>query len=356
MGNKVSVTLESGDEIHFSNGETLGDLHASYGEGMLRDKTDHSRVIAARSIKIPNGDYDYIRKKTVRSAYVVSAIVRGGFSCKGARGNIYKLLEQEHGWFSVAEGRLVFYTGNDLSVKAYFVSLDKACNFQTRLNDWEMHKELVNLTAVETQSPTEVQRPSDLERFLLSLYNPQDFESPCNSLNELKSYHWSVPLTEMIENDTPLAQYQSLDRHMAKLNHVKCHLHDKAKNKKLQNDENNMIAASWPFHQMMDGIATTEKIPTLRLSFISASDHTLAVHDNRYEVSVGIEFRDAASASNYQPPTGAIKVDALNWRTVVYVKNKETFKTCLEWKHNSTTMVWNKIDQELNSDDFDHNS
>ena len=68
-----------------------------------------------------------------------------------------------------------------------------------------------------------------------------------------------------------------------------------------------------------------------------------------------IEFRDAASASNYQPPTGAIQVDALNWRTVVYVKNKETFKTCLEWKHNSTTMVWNRIDQELNSDDFDHN-
>lgn len=123
MGNKVSVTLESGDKIHFSNGETLGDLHASYGEGMLLDTTDHSRVIAAGSIKIPNGDYDYIRKKTVRSAYVVSAIVRAGFSCKGARGNIYKLLEQEHGWFSVAEGRLVRYTGNDLSVKAYFVSL-----------------------------------------------------------------------------------------------------------------------------------------------------------------------------------------------------------------------------------------
>lgn len=351
MGNKVSVTLESGDEIHLSNGETLGDLHASYGEGMLRDKTDHSRVIAARSIKIPNGEYDYIRKKTVRSAYVVTAMVKGGYSCKGARGNIYKLLEQEHGCFSVAEGKLVFYTDNDLSVKAYFVSWDKACNFQTHLNDWEMHKELVNLTAVETQNPTEVQRPNDLERFLLSHYNPQDYkESPCHTLNELKSYHWSVPLTETIENDTPLAQYQSLDRHMANLNHIKCHLHDKAKNKKLQNDENNMIAASWPFHHMMDGIATTEKIPTLRLSFISASDHIFAAHDNRYGVTVGIEFRDPASAGNYQAPNGAIQEDQLNWRTVVYVKNKETFKTCLEWKHNSTTMVWNRIDQELNSD------
>ena len=176
---------------------------------------------------------------------------------------------------------------------------------------------------VETQNPTEVRASCFLSM---------------STLNELKSYHWTVPLTEMIENDTPLAQYQSLDRHMANLNHIKCHLHDKAKNKKLQNDENNMIAASWPFHQMMDGIATTEKIPTLRLSFISASDHTFAAHDNRYGVTVGIEFRDPASAGNYQAPNEAIQVDLLNWRTVVYVKNKKLSR--LASNGNTTAQQW----------------
>jgi len=40
---------------------------------------------------------------------------------------------------------------------------------------------------------------------------------------------------------------------------VQLQQHDKhrAQNKKLQKDENNMIAASWPFYQMMDGLATT---------------------------------------------------------------------------------------------------
>ena len=100
--------------------------------------------------------------------------------------------------------------------------MDRACTFQKRLNDWEIHRELVNLEAVETQNPTEVPSPNDLDRFLLSHYDPQAFESPCNTLDQLKSYHWSVSLTEMVEDNSPLAIYQSLDHRMAKLKHIKC--------------------------------------------------------------------------------------------------------------------------------------
>ena len=343
----MSITLESGDVIRLSHGETLGDLQVAYGEGLLRDTTDQTRVIAARNAKIPNGDYDYVRKKVIRPAYVVSAVVKGGFSCRGARGNVYKLLEQEHASYSLSEGRSVSYTGNDLSVKAYFRSWDRACNFQTRLNDWEEHKELVNLEAVETQTPAEVGMPDDLERFLLSQYNPSDSESPCHTLADLESYHWSVPLTEMVEDDSPITIYQSLEGLLAGLKHVKCHLHDKAKNKKLQNDENNMVAASWPFHQMMDGISTKESIPLLRLSFLKASQNRLAEFDNRFRVTVQVEFRHVANASLYRAPLGAVKLNETTWKTDVYVKDKQIFQECLEWKYNNTTKAWAAYDQEV---------
>lgn len=347
MGNDVSVTFESGEVATFRSGrETLGDLQVVYGYGVLRDRANHT-YIACRDLRIPSGNYEYIRKRATSSVYTVSATIRGAYNCKGARGNVYKLLEKEKGHFSMAEGRMVSYVDSDLSIKAYFRSYECACDFQTHLNDWEMHKELVNLTAVETQDPIEIVSPGDLRRYLLSNYHPNDFESPCHTLADLKSYHWSVPLTEPVEEGSSLAQYQSLDRNIANLNHIKCHLHDKAKNKKLQNDENNMIAASWPFHQMLDGIATREGVPLLRLSFFSASDHPIATQDNRYAVSLNIEFRDVASAQNYQAPDGAVQRDEVNWTTTVYVKNKTTFKTCLDWKENNTTKLWQAYDAEL---------
>ena len=57
--------------------------------------------------------------------------------------------------------------------------------------------------------------PEDLARFLLSEYNPSDFESPCNTLNELKSCHWSVPLTtETIEDNLPITKHQAYVLHV----------------------------------------------------------------------------------------------------------------------------------------------
>ena len=42
-----------------------------------------------------------------------------------------------------------------------------------------------------------------------------------------------------------------------------------------------------------------------------------------FPLSVGIEFRDAASAGNYQAPNGTDQVDPLNWWTVAYVGPRE---------------------------------
>jgi hypothetical protein len=119
----------------------------------------------------------------------------------------------------------------------------------------------------------------------------------------------------------------------------KCHLHDKAENKGLQNNENNMVAASWYFHQLLDGINTEDKFPLLVLSFVSVSEARLAAKDNRYQVTLAIEFFDQKYLAAYQAPTGASLIAGV-WRTAVFVKDKAIFKKCIDWKEDDTRNKW----------------
>jgi hypothetical protein len=99
-------------------------------------------------------------------AFLVSATVRGALQSNGARGNVFKMLEKHRGYFSKEKGIQITYQGEDLMVKGYFKEEGDACDFQTTLNQWEIHKELVNLKGVDIfpVTPAQVQRPSDLEQ------------------------------------------------------------------------------------------------------------------------------------------------------------------------------------------------
>mmetsp|Transcript_15487 Transcript_15487/g.29572 ORF Transcript_15487/g.29572 Transcript_15487/m.29572 type:complete len:271 (-) Transcript_15487:27-839(-) len=269
MGNtQASVQFAEGDELIFKNGEKLSDITQIHGPGHVRNLDDDS-VFYALDKTIPSGRYKFIRKKIPVVGYEVSASVVGALSCSGARGNAYKFLERHHGGYSEAKGHEEFvkYSSNDLLVKGYFRSYDKARDFQNELIGWEMHKELVNLAGVDVSpvEPVEIVLPSDFRPFRLLDYNPSTSESPCGDLDMLRSYRISVPVTEAAENNSPLVKYQSVDRRQFGLNHYK------AKNKTYQNNENNMIAASWTFHQMLEGLNTEENIPLLRVSFVSSS-------------------------------------------------------------------------------------
>lgn len=58
----------------------------------------------------------------------------------------------------------------------------------------------------------------------------------------------------------------------------------------LLNDENNMVAASWTFHQMMDGLDTTDGIPLVAMSVSATSEETSTAHGNRYAATLLLEF------------------------------------------------------------------
>jgi hypothetical protein len=283
-------------------------------------------------------------------AYVVGAKIKGALQSNGARGNVFKLLQKHFGYYSQEEGIKIIYDGGDLTVKAYFREDRAAMEFQNALHEWEIHKELANLRGVDLdpETPDEVPRPHDLARFYLGLYDPKGSESPCQALGELYSYRLSVPVTEDVEPTTDLAQYQRLDKFMPGLAHYKCHLKSKAKFKHLLNDESNMVAASWPFHQMLDGLHTTESIPLVVLSVINSAEFSSAAHGNRYSVTLKVKFRDKACASSFAAIDMAKRLDDTTWETVVHVLDKETFLECVAWKYADTKEQWRLHDELLN--------
>ena len=100
------------------------------------------------------------------TAYFVGAIVQGAIQSNGARGNVYKFLQKHVGYYSEQEGIQVFYEQDDLVVKAYFLASEAASQFQNSLDEWEIHKDLLNFRGVSLDplTPLAVEKPQDLKR------------------------------------------------------------------------------------------------------------------------------------------------------------------------------------------------
>jgi hypothetical protein len=284
-------------------------------------------------------------KHPKRAVFRVSVVVKGALRSNGARGNVFKLLERHNGFYSEKIGIQIAYQEDDLHATAYFKTEDNALEFQTAMNEWEIHKELTNLDGVEIErrTPEEVELPDNLQHFIMQDYRPEESESPCQLLSQLHSYRLSVPITEVADPNEPITKYQSLDVPIGRVLPYKCHLKDKARFKTLQREENNLVVASWSFHQMLDGLNTMEaSIPLLALSVRSTSEHRSAAHDNRYSVALGLEFFDKIDADSFQPRVGAKKIDSKTWETVVYVSDKKVFQDCVEWKGHDTREKWRR--------------
>ena len=285
-------------------------------------------------------------------AYKVHAFVKGALNSSGARGNVFKMLQKYHAVYAPPDGIQVKYQNDDLDIQALFLDRTEAYDFQNALNAWEIHKELANLSGVtiDPKTPVEVERPQTVCRIMLQDYRPSDSESPCESLNDLHSYRLSVPITEAVEPGSLLAKFQSIDKQQPFLLPYKCHLKDKAKFKSLQTNENNMLAASWPFHQMMDGINTEDGLPMVCISVQSQGGSRSASHGDRVPVTLRLEFRNQAVAAGYVGNDRASKrVSETVWDVTVYVTDPKLFGECVAWKENDTRQKWLKHQQFLES-------
>ena len=320
----------------------LIDLPTSRDDPLWEAVRDEYRLSLAELSSLKNYAH---QQQQQQPAFLVGAVVRGAKQSNGARGNVFKFLERHLGHYSEQEGIQIRYEQDDLHIHAYFLSYDAACQLQTALNEWEIHKELANLRGISLDplTPAQTARPPDLKRIYLQDYNPQESESPCQTLDQLHSYRLSVPVTEPAEPNTPLVRFQSIDKVVPHLKHYKCHLKDKAKFKHLQNDENNMLAASWTFHQQLDGLNVEEGMPLAAISVKKASSGQIAAHDNRYSVTLLIEFFYPELAAVFAAPVEAGKGDQENtWETVVYVQDRNVFAECVRWKFQDTMEQWQK--------------
>eukprot|EP00545_Synedropsis_sp_CCMP1620_P011822 CAMPEP_0119014332 /NCGR_PEP_ID=MMETSP1176-20130426/9529_1 /TAXON_ID=265551 /ORGANISM="Synedropsis recta cf, Strain CCMP1620" /LENGTH=352 /DNA_ID=CAMNT_0006967487 /DNA_START=22 /DNA_END=1080 /DNA_ORIENTATION=- len=348
----INITDTDGKVLECLNSEdgtTVGDLLDAIGDGVLRAG---GMLKASKTYVLEPGTYQWSSKRLKRTAYSVHVVVKGARNSAGARGNVFKKLQEHHAVYSISEGIDVKYEGDDLSVNAFFFEQSDAFDFQNALNDWEIHKELAHLSGVtiDPKIPVEVDIQGNVTRIMLQDYNPDDSESPCASLNDLHSYRLSVPLTEAVEPDTPLARYQCIDKQLPGLMSYKCHLKDKAKFKKLQNNENNMLAASWSFHQMMDGLRTNDRLPMVAISVKSRGSHRSAAHANRVAVTLLLEFREEAQASWFQGSQGATKIQGTNnWEVVAFVEDPQIFCDCVAWKHADTIQTWEAHQEFLDS-------
>ena len=220
------------------------------------------------------------------------------------------------------------------------------------MNEWEIHKELAHLAGVTIDpiTPAKVPMPTDLERIRLQDYEPQKSESLCHTLQHLHSYRLSIPVTEPVEPSSPLILYQSIDKVVPHVGHYECHLISKTKSIKYQANENNLVAASWIFHQQLDGLNVAEGIPLVAISVKSSSPHCKAGYDNRYAVDLTLEFFYAELATAFAAKDGARKKNETTWETTVFVQDKDVFENCVAWNSENTVKAWNEHRTFLNQE------
>ena len=241
----------------------------------------------------------------------------------------------------------------------YFESKEKAMLFQTSLNLWNDKRPLgPRLPQPEVELRQEANAVHPLERVLQSSYNPKDSESPCDSVDKLKG-QYSAPASSIDLNDD-LSKYQSFEApHWLRAGRSKAyrlHLKNKGQSyghdRALANNENNMVAGSWQFHQFFDGLNMENNMPCIALKpgEVGAEVMFEGQHKRR-RVHVTIECYDddVASVMRASLKEGSKSVSQTVFASEVYVTNPKTFVECLQWKYDHTKKLWQAIQDDLDA-------
>lgn len=107
------------------------------------------------------------------------------------------------------------------------------------------------------------------------------------------------------------------------------------------NDENNFLALSGDAHKWFDGIQCD--LPLFNLKVVEESRRPVETEDNRYQVTLEVQAWDVEAARMLfcRLNEGAKKTEnSLVMLTTVFVKDKSTFKKCIEWKAAKIASIW----------------
>ena len=266
----------------------------------------------------------------------------GAKKSKGYRASIYKCAEHCVAYRLPEEGAIYYEVGSsDLLIKLIFASRNDAALFQNELLKFScIHTHFQEKLKLEEQI-IEKEITDVPQRVFFHHYIPKENEeSPEMSLNDVLSTSISVSQVtignsiaytlQAVEEENMVRQYDS--------KWYKCHLIS-AKDKKYEKNPDNIIYASHTFHQLLDGINTSEGVGVV-IKFSELGDKgEVLVDDNKREVRqkviVFIEFRDKDIATSFAPllKNGSIRIDDYRYQSFLYARNGETMKYCLETKY-----------------------
>jgi hypothetical protein len=108
------------------------------------------------------------------------------------------------------------------------------------------------------------------------------------------------------------------------------------------------VAASWLFHQQMDGLNSTEGVPVVALSVASVGQERSAQHDDRVAVTLKLEFSSKYLADIFQGNETARRESDTTWQIAVFVTDPKMFGECIAWKYNDTKSKWAEHERFLN--------
>lgn len=191
-------------------------------------------------------------------------------------------------------------------------------------------------------------------------YVAEDSESPMQSLDEFDACQSSI--FSVVSISTPLAQFQSFEdmdtlRGFNTLRGFKpyiCLIKPKAKFDNTKHEEYNKVAASWPFHQMFDGLNTYDletgenNLPLVAIKPLKTSIREENVGEpprKRKRVEVELEYRDSEFAQKIVLKPGSTRISDVKWKSFVHVDDEKKFCECLEWKNDDTRRKWMQADE-----------
>ena len=197
-----------------------------------------------------------------------------------------------------------------------------------------------------------------LHRVMFTHYKSADNnESPTMSLNDMLSESTSVASNQC---DASLS-LQSLENPSLIIalhcKWYKCLLISKQE-KEYANNPDNVIYASWLFHQQLDGLNTVDgKGVAIKFDYLGDLEEVQlgnGRYENRRKVNVIVEFRhsDVAMVFSALLKDGTVRLSDTEYRSFIYARDGAIMQYCLERKYQETVGFWRRSEGQ----DEDQNS
>jgi hypothetical protein len=278
----------------------------------------------------------------VPSFYKVTASLSNTRNSKGYRYSIYKCGEECHALYHPAgKSASIYYEddGTDLQVRLMFRTLERAEEFQTKLNSFASeHPHFAEKLTITRAIPC-ISVAEEVERVLRTDYKSSDNnDSPEMSLNDVLSDSASVVslrgdtsrTLQALEDSGVVGQLGSL--------WYKCHLIPAGAVDPLKNDPDNFIYASWPFHQHLDGLHTPNGIGlAISLDPTAPTQEEVVINDGyelRWRVVVLIHFQNIKVANVFQAilKPGTERLTDTCFKSFIHVRDDAKFSKCIKEK------------------------